>query len=133
MKTKAPPLAALSLSLLASCSTANPPATESVNSSGQRKGTELRMIECSANHSRYVECIRDAGSQDELDEYSSKAHKERQAMLYEMSYLSSKGYITQDKAQEWYGALKASALSEETAYKEAARRVMALEARKSTQ
>jgi NAD(P)H-dependent FMN reductase len=84
-------------------------------------------------HSQYVDGIRSATTQDALDEYSSKAHKERQAMLYEMSYLSSNGEITQEQAQEWYRALKASALNEETAYKEAARRVMASESGRSIQ
>ena len=54
-------------------------------------------------------------------------------MLYEMSYLSSNGEITQEQAQEWYRSLKASALNEETAYKEAARRVMASESGRSIQ
>lgn len=121
-------IAILMMAASASCSS-----TPTQSAVAKARGKDYTIAECSMRHSQYVDGIRSATTQDALDEYSSKAHKERQAMLYEMSYLSSNGEITQEQAQEWYRSLKASALNEETAYKEAARRVMASESGRSIQ
>lgn len=109
--------------LSASCSPTPTGGVPSSLSMASAKPNDLTIQECFIRHSFHVEDIRKAASREALSECSSRAHAERQRMLYEMSYLSSKKRITQAQAQEWHEALKASAQCEETAYREALDRI----------